>query len=303
MSVDVSFINQNTLRNGTSSVSPQQAQQVTGQEVENETVNRYWTVGLSYSDGPDWNVKLFVPYIDRSHTTYGTDATLPLTPDQLSGATAAGLGDIKLVGSYQGFLPTKNFGIQLGIKLPTGAYGGPSPDNPDGTVGQGSVGRNPVGFGPSGNNGGSYLDTSLNVGNGSTDLIVGSYYFQPVSQDFDAFINGQAQASVHHALNQDGADYRPGNAYNVSMGLRYEAEPQVVPQVQLNLTHRNADTGALADTTDTAGTVLYLSPGITAQAANGMTLYAFLQVPVVSNLQGYQLFPRYTLSVGMNYHF
>lgn len=137
-----------------------------------------------------------MPYIDRTHTTYGTDATLPLTSDQLSGAIATGLGDIKLVASYQGFLPTKNLGVQLGIKLPSGNYGGPSADNTDGVVGHGSVGHNPVGFGPAGNSGSTYLDTNLNVGTGSTDLILGSYYFQPVSQDFDAFINGQYQFAV-----------------------------------------------------------------------------------------------------------
>jgi hypothetical protein len=303
ISIDDSYINQNQLRSGTGTISPQQVQAIEGQEIENQTINRYLTLGISYSNGPDWNFKLSLPYIDRTHTTYGTDATLPLTSDQLSGATATGLGDIKFIASYQGFLPTKNLGVQVGVKLPTGNYGGPSADNADGVVGQGSVGRNPVAFGPGGNAGSSYLDTSLNVGNGSTDLILGGYYFQPVSQDFDAFINGQYQFSVKQELNQNDADFRPGNQINVSFGLRYEANPQIVPQLQINLTHKTEDTGALADTTDTAGTVAYLSPGITMSATPNTRVYAFLQVPVYSNLSGYQLFPRYTASVGLSYHF
>jgi len=303
VSIDDSFINQNQLRSGTRSVTQQQAQSVAGQEVENQTVNRYLTLGISYAWSADWNVKLSLPYIDRSHSTYGTDATLPLTSNQLSSATAAGLGDIKLLASYQGFLPTKNLGVQFGIKLPTGNYGGPGPANSDNAVGQGSVGRNPVGFGPAGNAGSTYLDTSLNVGNGSTDVILGSYYFQPVSQDFDAFINGQYQFSVKQELNQSLANFRPGNQENISFGLRYAANPQVVPQLQMNLTHKSADSGFLADTNDTSGSVAYLSPGVTVSAMHNTLLYAFLQVPIYSNLAGYQLFPRYTASVGMSYHF
>jgi len=296
ISIDDSFINQNQLRTGTGSISPQQVQAINGQEVENQTINRYLTLGISYTAGNDWNFKLSLPYIDRSHTTYGTDATLPLTSDQLSSATATGFGDLKLVASYQGFLPTKNLGVQIGVKLPTGDYGG-AVDESD------AVGRNPVKFGPAGNSASTYLDTSLNVGNGSTDLIVGSYYFQPVSQDFDAFIDGQYQFSVKQELDQPGSGFRPGDQFNLSFGLRYEANPQIVPQLQINLTHKSADTGALADMTDTAGTVAYLSPGVSMSAMKNTQVYAFLQVPVYSNLNGYQLFPRYTASVGMSYHF
>jgi hypothetical protein len=296
ISVDDSFINQNQLRSGTGTVTPQQVQAIAGQELENQTINRYLTVGISYTAGSDWNFKLSLPYIDRSHTTYGTDATLPLTSSQLSGATASGLGDIKFVASYQGFLPTKNLGVQIGVKLPTGNYGGASDD-------QDAAGRNPVKFGPTGNSASTYLDTSLNVGNGSTDLILGSYYFQPVSQDFDAFIDGQYQFSVKRELDQTGSDFHPGDQFNLSVGLRYEANPQIVPQLQINLTHKTADTGALADTIGTAGTVAYLSPGVTMNAMKNTQVYAFMQVPVYSNLSGYQIFPRYTASVGMSYHF
>ena len=174
ISLDDSFINQNQLRRGTGSVSQQQAQASTGQEVENQTVNRYVTLGVSYANSSDWNFKLSIPYTDRSHTTYGTDATLSLSVNQLSSAGANGLGDLKLLASYQGFLPSKNLGVQFGMKLPTGDYGGAAADNSEGRVGAGSVGRNPAAFGPTGNAGMTYLDTSLNVGNGSTVLILGS---------------------------------------------------------------------------------------------------------------------------------
>ena len=301
--LDESYIDQNQLRSGTHAVTQRQVQSVPGQELEQLTVNRFTTVGIGYAASADWNFKLSIPYIDRSHSTYGSDSTAPLTADQLSSATASGLGDIKVIASYQGWLPSKNLGLQFGIKLPTGNFGGTGPDNATGQVGQGAVGHHPAVFGPNGNVGSQYLDTSLNVGNGSTDLIIGGYYFQPVSQDFDAFINGQFEFSVKQQLDQNGANYRPGSQTTLSAGLRYEADPKIVPQLQLNLIHKDADVGALADTSNTAGTILYLSPGITANIATNTWLYAFVQIPVASNLSGYQLFPRYTASLGMSYHF
>jgi len=48
--------------------------------------------------------------------------------------------------------------------------------------------------------------------------------------------------------------------------------------------------------------VAYLSPGFTAQFA-GLHVFGFVQVPAYSNLYGYQLFPRFTASVGASYGF
>ena len=299
VSLQYDYINQNQLRSGSNAISQSQVASLNPtaqQEVENGTVNRYVTLGVAYAPSADWNFRLMLPYIDRSHSTYGP-ANTPLTPDQLSYANVSSLGDAKLLASYHGLLPTHNLGLQLGLKLPTGNYGGPN------AAGTGTVGRNPVSFGSSGNSAGQLLDTSLQAGTGSTDLILGGYYYQPVSQNFDAFVSGQFQTAVHQQLDQAGADFRPGNSANLSFGLRYEANPDLVPQLQVNLTHKSHDQGALADTADTAGNVAYLSPGVTTRLSKNAHLYGFVQVPVVSHLSGYQLFPHWTASVGLTYAF
>ena len=304
MNLEYDYLNQNQLRSGRHAVSPASVAAINDhggdQEVEHGTINRYATLSLTYAANADWNVKLSLPYLDRSHTTYGS-ADNPLAPDQLSGAQLNGLGDIKLVASYQGLLPTHNLGLQLGIKLPSGRYGGANAD------GDGIAGRKPTAFtsGPLAQNAtpDNLLDTSLQLGTGSTDLIAGAYYYQPVSQDFDAFINGQFQAAVQHKLDQTGQDYRPGNQATVSVGLRYQARPDITPQLQLNLSRKNHDQGALADTPDTAGTVAYLSPGLTISVLKNTQLYGFVQLPVYSKLEGYQVFPRWTASVGASYAF
>ena len=85
--------------------------------------------------------------------------------------------------------------------------------------------------------------------------------------------------------------------------MRYEANPHVVPQIQLNYLYKAHDQGTLADYNDSAGSVLYLSPGVTAMVGNQTHVYGFIQLPIWSNLQGYQLFPHWAASVGINYAF
>ncbi len=301
VNVDYTFIDQDQLRHGNSKATPSQVvnqpsdPSLGGGEIEKQTINRYINVGATYRFNADWGVSFVVPYVMRDHDTYGTQLA-PYTPDetapdQVSNAHVAGLGDIKVIGSYQGFLPTHNLGVQFGIKLPTGHYGGETDDGD--FVGHPTTFHSGPGLGQS-------LDSSLQAGTGSTDLIVGAYYYQPVSQNFDMFVNGQFQAAVSERMDQPGANFRPGNLASASLGLRYEAHANWVPQVQINVFHRSADDGAFADTPDTAGTVAYVSPGISASLTKTLQFYAFVQVPVYSHLQGYQLFPHWTGTVGLS---
>jgi len=277
--LEYDYINQNQLRSGINTVS----RVPDGNEFEHNTINRYLTLGLSYSPDANWNIALRVPYVDRDHSTYGTfDSAQPLP--NLSSSHSSSLGDVKLIGSYQGFLPTHNLGLQLGVKLPTGRYG------------------TAINF-DSGPNAGTPLDASLQPGTGSTDLIIGGYYYQAISQNWDAFVNGKFQAAVMNKQDQPGNDFRIGNEANVSFGLRYEADPRIVPQVQINLVRKSADQGALADSADTAGFVAYLSPGLTVRLAHTLHLYGFVQVPMYSRLDGYQLFPQWTGTLGVTYAF
>ena len=301
LNFDYTFIDQDQLRHGTGNATPQQVVDQPadpssgGGEIEKRTINRYSNLTLAYRLNADWGFSLLLPYLSRGHTTYG-DQEQPYVPaqtapDQVSGARVSGLGDLKLLASYQGFLPVHNLGVQVGVKLPTGNYGGETED--------GSVVGHPTFF-RSGPARGEALDTSLQAGTGSTDLIVGAYYYQPVSQNFDAFVNGQFQAAVSQRLDTTSVDFRPGNLASISFGLRYEAHAQWVPQLQVNLVHKSADQGALADTPNTEGTIAYLSPGISAMLAKGVQAYAFVQVPVYSRLDGYQLFPHWTGTMGVS---
>jgi hypothetical protein len=292
LNLEYVYIDQDQLRSGTHAATAAQVVNqpfdpaLGGGEIEQDTINRYLNIGLSYRPDSDWNFNLIAPYLFRGHSTYGVQPQ-PFTPaetspDQLSYTNFSRLGDVKLLAAWQGLLPTHNLGIQLGLKLPTGAYG------------------TAVRF-ATGPNAGTPLDASLQPGTGSTDAIVGAYYFQPVSQDFDAFATANFQSAVAHRQDQPGNDFRPGNSLTVSFGVRYEAHPRWVPQLQINLYDKRSDQGALADVLDTAGFVAYVSPGLALQVVRRLQLYGVLQVPVYSNLGGYQLFPHWTGTVGFSY--
>jgi hypothetical protein len=279
LSLEYDYIHQDQLRSGTHAISTVPD----GDELERDTLNRYYTAGLDYNPNADWNIDLRVPYVQRTHSTYGTfDSSQPLPP--LSYSRSASIGDVRIIGAFQGILPNHNLGVQLGIKLPTGRYG------------------TDVKF-QSGPNAGNPLDASLQPGTGSTDIIIGGYFYQAINQSFDFFANAQFQSAVKSKQDQPGNDFRPGNSTSISLGLRYEVSPNWVPQLQLNLLHKGVDQGALADITDTAGYVAYLSPGLTANVRGKLYVYGFVQVPVYSDLVGNQLFPRYTISVGASYAF
>jgi hypothetical protein len=300
-SLQYDFIDQSQLRNGSHAVAPSAVAAINdaggSQEVERDTLNRYVTLGLGWAPSAAWHFRLLVPYVDRSHSTYA-DSPNPLSADQISSASITGLGDLRLLAGYQGLLPDANLGLQLGLKLPTGRYGGPNAD------GSGIAGRNPVAFqtGPLARQPApdNLVDTSLQPGTGSTDLILGAFYHHAVSMQLDAYVDAQFQAALAHRLDQPGADFRPGNATTLTLGARYAMSPGLMPQLQLNVAHKAADQGALADHADSAGTVAYLSPGATVSLSPGVRLFGFVQLPVWSRLQGYQLAPRWTLSAGLS---
>lgn len=273
LSFEYDYIHQDQLRYGRHAIAV-----VPGDtELERETLNRYLTLGIDYSPTADWNVGLRLPYVIRSHSTYGDyDSRESLPP--VSTSRSSSIGDLRLIGAYQGFLANRNLGVQLGVKLPTGRYDG-------------------VNFN-SGPAAGTPLDASLQPGTGSTDVIVGAYYYRPVGENFEAFANIQFQSALTTKQNKPDNDFRPGNTTTVSFGMRYERNLMWAPQLQMNLTHKGVDQGALADITSTAGDVAYLSPGLTLNVAGRLNVYGFAQLPVYSDLVGYQVFPRYTFSVG-----
>jgi hypothetical protein len=280
------YLNQNQLRSGTGKISPAAASQIVNngnpQEVEKYTTNDYLTMGLDYNFNSDWGINIQLPYIIRSHSTLGiaSDGSTPGAGGGQYDSKTSSIGDIKIIGRYQGFTPQHNFGILFGVKLPTGNYkesgASTDPGSPD-----------PV-----------PIDRGLQPGTGTTDVILGAYYADSLNKNWDYFAQGVFQAAMN---SKD--QYKPGNGLNVNLGLRYMGFSEFSPQLQLNARHVLHDTGTNADTVSTGGTLVYLSPGVVVPVSKQTSLYGFVQLPVYQNVNGVQLAPRYTASIGARFSF
>lgn len=267
------YINQDQLRHGSGVASSADVANALAngsvEETEQYTRNHYYTLGLDYMVNRDWGVNLQVPYVDRNHATLGLGDTSNTYSHTQS------LGDIKLIGRYQGLFPDAKTGLMLGMKFATG--------NTDDLF-------------SSGPGVGSPLDASLQPGTGSTDLIVGAYHFDTLTPTIDWFAQGLYQIAMSTRN-----DYRPGNAINLNLGMRYTGFGKVMPQLQINAQARQSDSGLSSDPLNTGGKLAYLSPGVTVKVSDQVKVYGFVQLPVYQYVEGLQLTPRWNASLGVNF--
>jgi hypothetical protein len=264
------YINQSELRSGSHGVDHDDYPLPNEREIEFDTINRYTTLGIDYGRG-DWGLNLQLPFVNRTHSTYPEGET------ELSYSRSSSIGDARLMFRYQGFSPEKNLGLQLGLKLPTGGHGvrfhaGTETDEP--------------------------LDRGLQPGTGTTDVLVGAFKFGPISQNLDYFAQALAQAPLNSS---DG--FRPGAALNLNLGLRYVASERFVPELQLNARNSWKDSGPEADSANSGGSLLNLSPGVSVKIGEHLDAFAFVQVPLLQHVNGLQLAPRYAISAGARYDF
>ena len=83
--------------------------------------------------------------------------------------------------------------------------------------------------------------------------------------------------------------------------MHYTRWRAVTPQLQLNFRATERDRGDNSDTYNTGGEQLYVSPGLIGRLSGRASAFGYVQVPIYQRLTGYQLSPRATLSVGLQY--
>ena len=295
-SADLSYnyINQNQQRLGTGTASTAQINArntaATPQEIEDYTTTRTITASLNYSSDT-WGVNTQLPFVQRTHGTFGNTGGWPSTTAAAGYASSSdnSIGDVRVIGRYTGFSTDKTAGIIAGIKLPTG-----------GTNANFNT-STPAAPAP--------VDRSLQIGTGSTDLILGGFLTGAIGE-YGLFAQGTVQYAVATKI-IGGQDYRPGNAYALNTGIRYaKFGSQFTPMLQLNIINRQPDTGAGATPVDavtggpaTGGTLVYLAPGASIRIGGGTSAYGFIQIPIYQNVNSLQLSARYTLTLGIKQSF
>jgi hypothetical protein len=138
----------------------------------------------------------------------------------------------------------------------------------------------------------------LQLGTGTTDLLLGGYYSGSINRDWDYF----AQATIQIALNKHD-DFRPGNGLNATAGVRYMGFESFIPQLQLNTRIEKRESGAEADVGNSGATLIYISPGVTVPINKTVQAFGFIQAPIYQRVNGYQVEPNVLLSTGLRFSF
>jgi hypothetical protein len=288
--ISYDYLNQNKQRYGTSSASSSLivSQYAAGQEVEAYTKTNTITASLIYNTDT-WGVTVAVPYLSRNHGTYGegTAGATAVDTTALTTSSNSGIGDVRIVGRYNGLSADSSSGLIVGIKLPTGSTSGTFSD-------------------------GATLDAGLQIGTGSTDIILGGYTTGTIDT-YGWFLQGTVQHAVA-TKSLSGADYRPGDAYSLNTGIRYAGfGAKVSPMLQFNVIKRQADTDngtgvnvpldPVTGVPVSGGTLAYLAPGISVRVGGGASVYGFVQIPIYQNVNSLQLTPSYTVTMGVRQSF
>jgi hypothetical protein len=237
-------------------------------EADNEDKNirsNFTLLGGQYMFNDSWGVMAEVPYTERHFVT--ADSGSPETFDH------GALGDIRLMGVYSGFSPDMSTGIIAGVKLPTG----------DNTF--------------------KNFDPDVEIGSGSTDLLLGAYHTGTLDAagDFQWF----AQAMWQHEIATQ-RHYRPGSEVNGAIGATYGnwhlgPTASLAPVLQVVAAYRGPD-GGIGDPANTGYTRLLVSPGL-ALSIDRWKLYADVEVPFYQHVTGNQLVAPAALKLIASYSF
>lgn len=259
-----------------------------GEEIENKrTINQLVNLNLDYAINRQWGIAIGLPFVMRDHSHTLDPVSSGPVAQQGNFST---LGDIRLLGKYKFALADHDAGagLRFGFKLPTGetnkTMSPPSPDDP----------TTPYA-----------LERSSQPGTGSTDAILGAYYFRNApGSDWGWFINAQIQSAIATKDN-----YRPGTEINLDLGMHVEVAQGLNLLLQLNGQHRSRDGGANASAAS-GGHSLHLSPGASYALSPQTQLYGYVQLPIVQYVNADptdpasgQLAARWSATIGLTQRF
>lgn len=265
------YFNQDQLRSGTDAVARSSLPIPNDEEVQRYTINRNYSFDLDYSPNRNWGFNVMLPWYDRAHATIAEGDT------DLSTSHDTGVGDLRVLARYTGFDAQRTSGIEFGLKLPTGEFGGKFRSGPQL---------------------GETVDRGLQLGTGTTDLLLGVYKFDMFAPDWGYF----AQALLSQPLDSR-EGFRPGTGINMNFGVRYSASPVIQPQLQVNARIEQRERGVNADVENSGATLVYLSPGFTWNVSRRFSAYAFMQAPLYQRVNGLQIEATRLASVGVHYIF
>lgn len=279
------------LRAGSSKILPP-GPSGSDEEIENKkTVNRILDLDADYTINSRWNVALGMPIIMRDHVhTFDSSVSGPFEQR----ASFSEPGDLRVIGRYK-FEMGRMFsgsGIRFGLKLPTGVTN--KTMNPPDPTGDPANPATP-----------HLLDRASQPGSGSTDAILGGYYFRNVpGGNWGWFVSTQMQSALSTHDN-----YRPGDAISLDLGAHYEIATALTGLLQLNAKYRERDKGSNANIAS-GGYSVNLSPGLSYALTPQTQMYGMVQIALIQYANADpavtgsgQLTAPWSISAGLSHHF
>lgn len=231
----------------------------TGDTTELRTINRNLLATLDYALSRHWTLSGSLPAVSRSHSHIAD----PAGAATLESWNFTEPGDARILGYYRfgdDAAPLANYGLAVGLKLPTGDY---RLKNADGTT----------------------AERALQPGSGSTDALLGAYYSGAGTvPDSSWFVQGLAQQAI---ATKDG--FRPGSQLTLNFGYRHPLAPQLHAMLQLNALVRGRDGGVNAEPELSGSKSVFFSPGLSYALSHDVQIYGFVQLPLYRHVNGVQL--------------
>ena len=264
------YINQDKLRQGSRAIS---ATEDSGDTLEKRTLNHNLVASYDYMASNAWGFSVTAPLQKRIHD-HIADPSGAATDEKWDFTK---LGDVKAMANYRVTNdddPLNHFGLQFGLKLPTGSH---TVANADGTR----------------------AERALQPGSGSTDVIVGAYYTHRGLSAGSAWF---AQATHQQAaLTRD--DFRPGDVTSLTAGYRQPLVGALAGTIQANALFKRRDAGAQAEPELSGGRYVFVSPGLSYAASPAVQLYGYAQLPLYRYVNGVQLTADRAFVAGLTIQF
>ncbi len=240
-------------------------------ELETHLTQQY---SIYFSLSPRFSLGAFVP-IAKRHSEELNERGQTVTGNEF------GLADVTMLVRYKAFVAhdietTSIVSFTGGVKLPTGKTSGKDSE-------------------------GNLLDAHVQLGTGSTDMLLGA-------SGFLTFARVALIANLLGSITSKGANgHEFGNILNYDLSARYRLYPSEYGDTQLFATFgiygewRGKETQDGAAIASSGGNVLFLSPGLQLFPLPSITIEASYHIPVIHALNGSQLGEDYRIMAGVQF--
>jgi hypothetical protein len=271
LSLRYDYVPQTSLRSGTSSVDRGAITFPADREIERHTYNHSVTATLDHQFANDWGVDAQLPLVTRPHETIAEGDA------EASHSDTRGIGDLRLVGRWQGLSrPGSVTGIEAGLVLPTGQFHQTFKSGPQA---------------------GEEVDRGLQPGTGTVQGVLGAFHLGPLAPELGYFVQLTGQSAL---TRRDG--YKPGGFVQASAALNFTHWRNITPQLQLSVRATGRDSGPNADRPNSGGEQVNVAPGLSAKISSMVVGFGFVELPLYTRVNGYQLVPKAKLSLGLLFH-